>query len=153
MCGVELLRTGPGRSFRTYIRGMRPCFLSLVALLVVLGTACGTATNEPPNVPPDQVLSRDPYMGVSCQVSNSFACDRVGLAVWLREPATRVRAAIADREFELDDGVEYHELRGVMLECDVEVERDPERVADYGLALVERYASGACSPDSFSPPG
>jgi hypothetical protein len=75
----------------------------LVALLVVLGTACGTATNEPPNVPPDQVLSRDPYMGVSCQVSNSFACDRVGLAVWLREPATRVRAAIADREFELDD--------------------------------------------------
>ena len=28
---------------------------------------------------------------------------------------------------QIDDGVEYQELRGVMLECDVEVERDPER--------------------------
>jgi len=43
----------------------------------------------------------------------------------------------------IDTGVEYHELRGVMFECDVEVERDTERVADYGLALVERYAGGA----------
>ena len=43
----------------------------------------------------------------------------------------------------IDTGVEYHELRGVMFECDVEVERDPERVVDYGLALVERYAGGA----------
>jgi hypothetical protein len=36
-------------------------------------------------------------------VSNSFACDRVGLAVWLREPATSVEATIAGREFALDD--------------------------------------------------
>jgi PPOX class probable F420-dependent enzyme len=43
----------------------------------------------------------------------------------------------------IEDGVQYHELRGVMLECDVRVERDPERVADYGLALVDRYAGGA----------
>jgi PPOX class probable F420-dependent enzyme len=48
------------------------------------------------------------------------------------------RATIA-----IDDGVQYHELRGVMLECDVEVERDTERVAEYGLALVDRYAGGA----------
>jgi PPOX class probable F420-dependent enzyme len=44
---------------------------------------------------------------------------------------------------EVDDGVEYHELRGVMLECDVHVERDTDKVAEYGLALVERYAGGA----------
>jgi PPOX class probable F420-dependent enzyme len=43
----------------------------------------------------------------------------------------------------IEDGVQYHELRGVMLECDVRVERDPERVAEYGLALVDRYAGGA----------
>jgi PPOX class probable F420-dependent enzyme len=43
----------------------------------------------------------------------------------------------------VEDGVQYHELRGVMLECDVRVERDPERVADYGFALVDRYAGGA----------
>lgn len=40
---------------------------------------------------------------------------------------------------QVEDGVEYHELRGVMMECDVEVEQQPERVADYGLALFGRY--------------
>jgi PPOX class probable F420-dependent enzyme len=43
----------------------------------------------------------------------------------------------------IEDGVQYHELRGVMMECDVEVEHETERVAEYGLALVERYAGGA----------
>src|SRR4051794_8425855 len=43
----------------------------------------------------------------------------------------------------IEDGVEYQELRGVMLECDVDLERDPEKVADFGLALVDRYAGGA----------
>ena len=42
----------------------------------------------------------------------------------------------------LEAGVQYHELRGVMFECDVEIERDPGRVADYGRALFERYAPG-----------
>ena len=28
----------------------------------------------------------------------------------------------------IEDGVQYHELRGVTFECDVEVEREPERV-------------------------
>ena len=42
----------------------------------------------------------------------------------------------------VDDGVEYQDLRGVMMECDVEIERDTERVAGFGLALFERYGSG-----------
>jgi PPOX class probable F420-dependent enzyme len=42
----------------------------------------------------------------------------------------------------IDDGVDYAELRGAMMECDVELERDPERVADYGTALFERYGPG-----------
>ena len=42
----------------------------------------------------------------------------------------------------IDDGVEYQELRGVMMECDVEVERDPEAVVPYGMALFERYGPG-----------
>jgi PPOX class probable F420-dependent enzyme len=42
----------------------------------------------------------------------------------------------------IDDGVQYQELRGTMMECDVEVERDPERIADYGVALFERYGPG-----------
>jgi PPOX class probable F420-dependent enzyme len=43
----------------------------------------------------------------------------------------------------VEAGVQYHELRGVMMECDVEVERETERVAEYGFALVDRYAGGA----------
>jgi PPOX class probable F420-dependent enzyme len=42
----------------------------------------------------------------------------------------------------IEDGVQYHELRGAMLECDVELERDPGRVAGYGLELFERYTGG-----------
>jgi PPOX class probable F420-dependent enzyme len=40
----------------------------------------------------------------------------------------------------IEDGVQYHELRGVTFECDVQVEREPERVEAYGLRLFERYA-------------
>jgi len=40
----------------------------------------------------------------------------------------------------IDDGVQYAELRGVMFECDVEIEHDPAIVADYGISLLQRYA-------------
>ena len=40
----------------------------------------------------------------------------------------------------LEDGVQYEELRGVMLECDVRMERDPETVERFGLELFARYA-------------
>jgi len=35
---------------------------------------------------------------------------------------------------------QYGELRGVMLECDVEIVRDPAAVAAIGMALARRYA-------------
>jgi PPOX class probable F420-dependent enzyme len=41
---------------------------------------------------------------------------------------------------QVEAGELYHELRGVMMECDVEIESDTERVAGFGLALFERYA-------------
>jgi PPOX class probable F420-dependent enzyme len=44
---------------------------------------------------------------------------------------------------QIEAGVEYQELRGVMFEADVEIERDPDRVAAYGIELFERYAPGA----------
>jgi PPOX class probable F420-dependent enzyme len=40
----------------------------------------------------------------------------------------------------LEDGVQYHELRGVMFECDVQLERDVERVEEVDLRLFARYA-------------
>jgi len=42
----------------------------------------------------------------------------------------------------------YAELRGVMLECDVTIERDPARVAEIGLALVRRYAGAEPTPEA-----
>src|ERR687889_2290982 len=41
---------------------------------------------------------------------------------------------------QVEDGVEYQELRGVMLECDVDLEREADEVAGYGMAIFERYA-------------
>ena len=50
---------------------------------------------------------------------------------------------------QVEDGVAYDELRGVMLECDVEIERDPERVAGYGRKLFTRYGDGGeLSPEA-----
>jgi PPOX class probable F420-dependent enzyme len=49
----------------------------------------------------------------------------------------------------IEDGVQYQELRGVMLECDVLLERDTERVAGYGMDLVDRYAGGAPEMKDF----
>jgi PPOX class probable F420-dependent enzyme len=46
----------------------------------------------------------------------------------------------------IEDGVRYEELRGVMFECDVEVERDPAKVEQNGLMLFERYA-GELTPE------
>jgi PPOX class probable F420-dependent enzyme len=40
----------------------------------------------------------------------------------------------------IEEGVSYEELRGVMFECDVELERDPSEVEQYGLLLFRRYA-------------
>jgi PPOX class probable F420-dependent enzyme len=47
----------------------------------------------------------------------------------------------------LEDGILYHELRGVMFECEVRLERDPARVEEYGLRLFDRYAEGGLTPE------
>ena len=41
---------------------------------------------------------------------------------------------------QVEAGVEYHELRGVMMECDAELVR--QDVEAFGTALFERYAPG-----------
>ncbi len=41
---------------------------------------------------------------------------------------------------QVEAGVDYQELRGVMFECDVEVERDTAQVVSYGVAIFGRYA-------------
>lgn len=41
---------------------------------------------------------------------------------------------------QVEAGDRYDELRGAMMECDVEIVRDPAAVLEIGLALAERYA-------------
>ena len=35
-----------------------------------------------------------------------------------------------------------------MLECDVTIERDPERIAEAGLRLMQRYAGADAGPEA-----
>ena len=49
----------------------------------------------------------------------------------------------------VERGVEYQELRGAMLECDVQLERDTEKVARVGEALVDRYGGGSPEMKEF----
>ncbi len=43
----------------------------------------------------------------------------------------------------IDDGVQYEKLRGVMFECDVELERDAEELAELGVSIFKRYGDGS----------
>ena len=46
---------------------------------------------------------------------------------------------------QVEDGEMYHELRGVMMECDVAIERDTDKVVNFGMALFQRF--GAMGPE------
>src|SRR5579875_1079089 len=53
-------------------------------------------------VSPSAAFAQAPYMGVRCPQANSIACDRVGLAIWLRRPAVHVQGTIAGQRVVLD---------------------------------------------------
>jgi PPOX class probable F420-dependent enzyme len=42
----------------------------------------------------------------------------------------------------VEAGLDYAELRGVMLRCDVEIHRDVDVVVDFAMELVSRYMGG-----------
>jgi general stress protein 26 len=48
---------------------------------------------------------------------------------------------------QVEAGVEYPELRGVMLKVDTEVIRDVEQVSDLGIEIFERYSGAALGDD------
>jgi hypothetical protein len=77
-----------------------------------------------------------------------FVADDLDLVSWTYAKSQKARNLERSplATIGIEDGVQYHELRGVMLECDVEVEREPERVEQYGLGLFERYA-GELGPE------
>jgi PPOX class probable F420-dependent enzyme len=64
---------------------------------------------------------------------------------WTYAKSQKVRNLERDPRatLQVESGIEYAELRGVMLRCDVEIHRDVEVVTDFAMELVERYAGGA----------
>jgi PPOX class probable F420-dependent enzyme len=67
--------------------------------------------------------------------------DGVELSGWTFAKSQKARNLERDPHATLgvDTGVQYQELRGVMMEADVELERDVERIAAIGTALFGRY--------------
>jgi PPOX class probable F420-dependent enzyme len=60
---------------------------------------------------------------------------------WTYAKSQKVRNLERDPRatLQIENGELYHELRGVMMECDVTIERDPDEVAKYGIALFRRF--------------
>ena len=68
-----------------------------------------------------------------------YVPDGVGMTGWTYAKSQKAKNLERDPRatIHVESGVEYHELRGVMMECDVTLDGDAEQ---YGLALFERYA-------------
>ena len=71
-----------------------------------------------------------------------FVGDAAELRGWTYAKSQKARNLERDPRatLGLEDGVQYHELRGVMFECEVGLERDPAAVERFGLELFARYA-------------
>jgi PPOX class probable F420-dependent enzyme len=71
-----------------------------------------------------------------------FVAEGVELVGWTYAKSQKAKNLERDPRatIGIEDGVQYHELRGVMFECHVRLERDPAEVEKHGLALFARYA-------------
>jgi PPOX class probable F420-dependent enzyme len=71
-----------------------------------------------------------------------YSPDGIVLRSWTYAKSQKAKNLERDPRatLQIEDGVRYEALRGVMLECEVAIERDPDEVAKYGMALFERYA-------------
>ena len=61
---------------------------------------------------------------------------------WTYAKSQKVRNLERDPRatLQVETGVEYAELRGVMLRCEVEIHRDVDAVVDFAMDLVARYS-------------
>jgi PPOX class probable F420-dependent enzyme len=64
---------------------------------------------------------------------------------WTYAKSQKVRNLERDPRatLQIETGIEYAELHGVMLRCDVEIHRDVDVIVDFAMELVERYSGGA----------
>jgi PPOX class probable F420-dependent enzyme len=68
---------------------------------------------------------------------------------WTYAKSQKVRNLERDPRatLQIEDGEQYHELRGVMIEAQTVIHRDTELVADFGAELFQRYGGGATGPE------
>ena len=68
-----------------------------------------------------------------------YVPDGLGMTGWTYAKSQKAKNLERDPRatIQVETGVQYHELRGVMMECDVELDRDAK---PYGMALFKRYA-------------
>ena len=66
------------------------------------------------------------------------------LWAWTYAKAQKVKNLERDPRatLQIETGLEYAELRGVMLRCEVEIHRDVDVVTEFSAELVARYAGG-----------
>jgi PPOX class probable F420-dependent enzyme len=64
---------------------------------------------------------------------------------WTYAKSQKVRNLERDQRatLQIEDGEQYQELRGVMIEARTTIHRDTERVAEFGAELFGRYGTGA----------
>jgi PPOX class probable F420-dependent enzyme len=82
---------------------------------------------------------------VRTQPTSSAGIPRDRLWAWTYAKSQKVKNLERDPRatLQVETGLDYAELRGVMLRCDVTIHRDVDVVTDFAMELVERYAGGA----------
>ena len=87
--------------------------------------------------------------GLPHMVALWFVADGGELRSWTYAKSQKARNLERDPRatLGLEEGVQYQELRGLMFECDVELERDPVTVERFGLELFDRYAPGGLNDE------
>ncbi len=82
--------------------------------------------------------------------------DLAGPRLWAWTYATSQKVRNLERlpraTLQVEKGELYQELRGVMLECDVEIHRDPSVVKVLGHEIFARYATPRGEPPATLPP-
>jgi PPOX class probable F420-dependent enzyme len=70
-----------------------------------------------------------------------FVADEDVISAWTFAKSQKVRNLERNPQatLQVEAGKDYQELRGAMLECDVEIIRDTDEVAEIGAAVTRRY--------------
>jgi PPOX class probable F420-dependent enzyme len=73
--------------------------------------------------------------------------------IWAWTYAKSQKARNLERDpratLQIEDGEQYHELRGVMIEAQTTIHGDTRTVAELGAEIFERYAGGVASLDAI----